>query len=197
MVVKHFDYIENEQVLEVSVWFSINWYDSNLIWSPEEYGNLNTITESSDTIWMPDISLYNSHIGRGGQDCKSANCIITKKGRVMCIPPCTFSALCKGNFASWPFDRQNCTLKLGSWVSSGSAINYDVNRTTISSSKEFQHANWRMVSATTSKDNGIYPKLPESYPSVYFNFIIERHSGLNVALVLVPALSKYCQGFNL
>lgn len=36
-----------------------SWTDEHLKWDPKDYGNLDSITQSSKTIWQPDLALYN------------------------------------------------------------------------------------------------------------------------------------------
>lgn len=35
------------------------WTDDHLKWDPKEYNNLPSITQTSQTIWQPDLALYN------------------------------------------------------------------------------------------------------------------------------------------
>lgn len=190
MVIKHFDYTDSNQVLKLGVWLSMGWTDQLLKWEPSEYDNIKSITESSDTLWQPDMSLYSSYIDSNTQLCSSAHCIVFSTGRVTCIPPCTISSLCKANFKNWPFDRQNCTVTMGTWVSPGTHVDFIINKTTAVSKSHLKHTSWNLISASAVRDPGVFDVLPnETYPSVFFNFIIERHSAIDVALILMPALS--------
>lgn len=35
------------------------WIDSNLVWNPEEYGNVTSVRISPDKLWIPDVLMYN------------------------------------------------------------------------------------------------------------------------------------------
>lgn len=50
-------YLYGQYVSELTSFQS--WIDDHLKWDPKEYGNLSTITQSSQTIWQPDLALYN------------------------------------------------------------------------------------------------------------------------------------------
>lgn len=45
-----------------SLWLSLGWVDSNLMWQPSRYNNLSTLSLPSDRIWTPDIKFYNGFV---------------------------------------------------------------------------------------------------------------------------------------
>lgn len=123
--------------------------------------------------------------------CHKANCMIYSTGRVSCVPPCSHKALCQSDFTRWPFDRQNCTLHMGSWVSSSNEISYVTSKLSLTSDYAFDHNEWKMISASIKHDPGKVICCPnQTYPTLKLNFIIERHSAVHTALILSPALSK-------
>ncbi|PIO77832.1 hypothetical protein TELCIR_00011 [Teladorsagia circumcincta] len=39
---------------------SVSWTDYKLRWNPDDYGGVDVLYVPSDTIWLPDIVLYNN-----------------------------------------------------------------------------------------------------------------------------------------
>ena len=52
------------------------------------------------------------------------DCILYSKGNLFCVPAMKYTTQCLGNYALWPYDKQNCTITFGSWSHSGEEINY-------------------------------------------------------------------------
>lgn len=124
--------------------------------------------------------------------CKTAHCVVTSAGIVSCIPPCTHSAKCTPKYDRWPFDTQNCTLHIGTWVNSGEEIDYKIKKTIISDEElSSQNLQWRMLKATYKRNEGNFSESKQTYPSLTFTFLIERHAAEIAVTILVPAISEY------
>ena len=92
---------------------SQSWSDYNLVWSPEEFGNISTIRVASSKIWIPglyylfisfknnfkiltfiDLLLFNS--ADDSFDPKSdVNAVIYSSGEVSYLPPGMFKSTCQ------------------------------------------------------------------------------------------------------
>lgn len=169
-----------------------SWTDDHLKWKASDYNNIASITESSENFWQPDLALYNSDIASSHNEfCKSANCVISSAGVVSCIPPCSHDAKCSSDHKRFPFDTQNCTLHIGTWVNSGEEIDYDVKKSIISENDlTSQDREYRLIKATYKRNPGNFTDTKETYPSLLFSFLLQRHSAVHGATLLVTALSK-------
>lgn len=136
---------------------------------------------------------YYSDVASAQEDfCKEANCVITSNGIVSCIPPCTHAAKCIPNFSRWPFDRQNCTLHIGTWVNSGEEIDFKVMKSIITDDElSSQNLEWKLIRATYKRNPGNFTETKQTYPSLTFSFLIERHSGSHAAIILIPAFGTF------
>ncbi|MEQ2228533.1 hypothetical protein ILYODFUR_009911, partial [Ilyodon furcidens] len=52
------DVDEKNQLMTTNVWLWQEWTDVKLKWNPEDYGGITSIRVPSETIWLPDIVLY-------------------------------------------------------------------------------------------------------------------------------------------
>jgi len=51
---------------------------------------------------------------------------------------------------------------------------------------------WELISVKSSRDPGVYSCCPDdTFPSVTFTFVLQRHSGSYTAIVVVPAAGEY------
>ncbi|CAD7086208.1 unnamed protein product [Hermetia illucens] len=188
MFVKSFEYDDVEGKLTINSWLSLRWTDEHLKWNAKDFDNIGTTNIHSDDIWMPDLALYNSKTTQFSETCTSSHCIVYSNGAVSCIPPCSHEAICRSNYKYWPFDTQNCSLHLGSWVHKGEEIDYQTLMSGIERSK-LQHNEWKIVNTYVKKNPGNYSCCPdETYPSLHYTFIIERHSASEQAFILAPAM---------
>lgn len=115
-------------VMDLVVWFRLEWGDPRLTWDPQEYGNITKVWawiadgggggETSE-IWTPDIELWNLESGLSetlGDTYAKVNydgsIYWTRPGHLR--PTCKFDGL--NNF---PFDKLSCQIEFGSWAFSG------------------------------------------------------------------------------
>ena len=47
-------------ILTVNAWIKSRWTDYRLMWEPEQYDGLSVIRVSPETLWRPDLAVYNS-----------------------------------------------------------------------------------------------------------------------------------------
>ncbi|ETN68001.1 neuronal acetylcholine receptor subunit beta-3 [Anopheles darlingi] len=111
--VQNYDLDERKSTLTAFVWMSTSWKDEYLTWDRMEYGIDKLIIESSE-IWTPTIIPFNNYKSTEAA-CSNHRCEVNQLGMV-CVPPCQYEAFCVSNTANWPFDTQNCSLSLGTWV---------------------------------------------------------------------------------
>lgn len=104
--------------------------------------------------------------------------------------PCVHVGHCLiGDYTNWPFDRHNCSFAIGSWMKTGEELNYNTEKLTLISSRSNQNNQWKLLSANSKINEGKYAISPnETYPSVGFSFLIERHSGFHISATVFPAI---------
>lgn len=61
-LVQIFDLDEKNQVLTTNVWFDQEWVDEFLTWNPSDFGGIQKIRIPCQSIWLPDIVLYNKFV---------------------------------------------------------------------------------------------------------------------------------------
>ncbi|XP_023965053.1 neuronal acetylcholine receptor subunit beta-3 isoform X2 [Malaclemys terrapin pileata] len=52
------DVDEKNQLMTTNVWLKQEWTDHKLCWNPEDYGGITAIRVPSESLWLPDIVLF-------------------------------------------------------------------------------------------------------------------------------------------
>ncbi|GMT30642.1 hypothetical protein PFISCL1PPCAC_21939, partial [Pristionchus fissidentatus] len=112
------DVHEKNQIMTTNVWLQHSWTDYKLRWNPEDYGGVEVLYVPSDTIWLPDIVLYNNADGNY-QVTIMTKAKLMHNGTVEWAPPAIYKSMCTIDVEFFPFDGQTCEMKFGSWTYGG------------------------------------------------------------------------------
>lgn len=125
-----FDLDEKNQVLTTLVWLDQEWVDEFLTWNPSDFGGIQKIRVPCQSIWLPDIVLYNKFVSifenfdhkynliiisaddytRGYMNSRA---VVEPNGNVFWPPPTKFRSTCEVDVTYFPFDDQTCSLRFG------------------------------------------------------------------------------------
>lgn len=101
--------------------------------------------------------------------------------------------MCWPDLRYWPFDVQNCTIKIGSWYHTGEEININDTHYSEDTSKFHVNPEWSIEHISLTKEIGIYKKFPnDTYPSVKLQMLIRRHHSAKIVFVIIPYLGNLC-----
>lgn len=110
---------------------------------------------SNTFLYITNITIYSDIASIHADSCKSSNCVIGSSGKVSCIPPCIHTARCSADYSAWPFDTQNCTLHIGTWIHSADQVDFTVLKTHIPEADlQSQDYQWKMIKATYMRNHG-------------------------------------------
>ncbi|KAF2899333.1 hypothetical protein ILUMI_06838 [Ignelater luminosus] len=188
----HIETDEARSTIDVLCWFRLSWTDSKLKWNESDYGGISVIKISDHEVWQPDIFLYNS--ASGGESISRSgnrNVLVSSIGKVRWTPSVKVTALCDYNLRHWPFDKQLCYLKLGSWVYSDNEINM-----TTPGIEEYSSAEFKLEISSTPWQMEVIPELvtknyaccKETYSNVLFKLTLTRKSTPYCAVLVTPAV---------
>ncbi|XP_046582914.1 LOW QUALITY PROTEIN: neuronal acetylcholine receptor subunit alpha-5-like [Haliotis rubra] len=182
------DLDERNQILSTNVWASYQWTDMYLKWNVSDY-NITTVRVPTDSIWMPDIKLYN-YADTRLEEKRDALAVISHDGGVVWIPQAVFKSSCSIDIRHFPFDVQTCVLKFGSWTYDGSKLDleflYDVigfEMTDYIPSNE-----WDILDSSAKKNVKYYPCCPEPYVDLTFTLKISRKVAFYNYILILPCV---------
>lgn len=112
--------------------------------------------------------------------------IVRYNGAITWTPPASYKSACTMDVTFFPFDRQNCTMKFGSWTYDGNMVDLILIDKQVDRKDFFDNGEWEILSATGTKGNrkdGMY-----SYPFVTYSFILKRLPLFYTLFLIIPCL---------
>ncbi|XP_067885061.1 neuronal acetylcholine receptor subunit beta-3-like [Heterodontus francisci] len=179
------DVDEKNQLMATNVWLKQEWNDYKLSWNPDDYGGIKTIRVPSESIWLPDIVLYENADGRFEVSLMT-KAIVKYNGTVRWKPPASYKSSCTIDVTFFPFDKQNCSMKFGSWTYNGNLVDLILVDEDVDRKDFFDNGEWEILSATGMKGtrrDGYY-----SYPFITFSFVLRRLPLFYTLFLIVPCL---------
>ncbi|XP_061684648.1 neuronal acetylcholine receptor subunit beta-3a isoform X2 [Syngnathoides biaculeatus] len=179
------DVDEKNQLMTTNVWLWQEWVDVKLKWNPDEYGGIPSIRVPSETIWLPDIVLYENADGRF-EGSLMTKAIVRWDGTITWTPPASYKSSCTMDVTFFPFDRQNCSMKFGSWTYDGNMVDLVLVDYYVDRKDFFDNGEWEILNATGMKGgrrDGVY-----WYPFVTYSFILKRLPLFYTLFLIIPCL---------
>nr|AGK89911.1 nicotinic acetylcholine receptor subunit alpha 12 [Pandalus japonicus] len=182
--VREFTMKEKEHEMQIYGWLKHKWDDPRLQWEASDHSNIQQLGVDPESIWKPDLSLYNAEHKENVVMHFDSQAIIFASGNVLHVPPCNLRFHCIMDLTYWPHDVHNCTLKIGSWIHSGLVLDIvlekyevtgmsteddDFNPKTNLSGRDFEITDWNV-----QRSSKFYDCCTEPYVSVTTSFIVRR-----------------------
>lgn len=112
--------------------------------------------------------------------------IVKYNGTVTWTPPASYKSSCTMDVTFFPFDRQNCSMKFGSWTYDGTMVDLTLIDPHVDRKDFFDNGEWEILDASGrrgSRRDGIY-----SYPFVTYSFILKRLPLFYTLFLIIPCL---------
>lgn len=123
-------------------------------------------------------------------------------GCVKWAPPVIFKSYCSIDVEFFPFDQQDCNLKLGSWSYHGFQVDVkhfwheklgtsDISAwidPAINLKSYYQSVEWDLISVSARKNIFYYPCCPEPYPDVTFYIRLRRKTLFYNINLVIPCI---------
>lgn len=112
--------------------------------------------------------------------------IVKHNGAITWTPPASYKSACTMDVTFFPFDRQNCSMKFGSWTYDGSMVDMVLTDYQVDRKDFFDNGEWEILSATGARGNRRDDVL--SYPFVTYSFILKRLPLFYMLFLIIPCL---------
>uniref|UniRef100_A0A8C5QQG7 Cholinergic receptor nicotinic alpha 1 subunit n=1 Tax=Leptobrachium leishanense TaxID=445787 RepID=A0A8C5QQG7_9ANUR len=179
---------EVNQIVSSNVRLKQQWVDVSLKWNPGDYGGVEKIRIPSSDIWRPDFVLYNNADGDFAIE-PDTKVLLDYTGKIIWSPPAIFKSYCEIIVTYFPFDTQNCSMKLGTWTYDGTlvVINPESDRPDLSNFME--SGEWLMKDYRCWKHWVYYTCCPDKpYLDITYHFVLQRLSLYFIVNVITPCL---------
>uniref|UniRef100_H3DHS8 Cholinergic receptor nicotinic alpha 1 subunit n=2 Tax=Tetraodon nigroviridis TaxID=99883 RepID=H3DHS8_TETNG len=179
---------EVNQIVSSNVRLKQQWKDVNLHWNPDDYGGIKKIRVPSTDIWRPDLVLYNNADGDFAI-VHETKVLLEHTGMITWNPPAIFKSYCEIIVLHFPFDLQNCSMKLGTWTYDGNlvVVNPDSDRPDLSNFME--SGEWVMKDYRGWKHWVYYACCPDTpYLDITYHFLMLRLPLYFIVNVIIPCM---------
>ncbi|XP_078056352.1 neuronal acetylcholine receptor subunit alpha-3-like isoform X3 [Mustelus asterias] len=173
--------------METNLWLKHVWHDYKLRWDPAEYGGVKIMRVPSETVWKPDIVLYNNAVADFQVDEKT-KVLVTFDGNMTWIPPAIFKSSCRMDLTYFPFDYQNCSMKFGSWTHDKDKIDLVLIGTEVNRLDLWESGVWVIISATGYRHEVKYNCCAEMYTDITYSIYIRRMPLFYTINIIIPCL---------
>jgi hypothetical protein len=129
---------------------------------------------------------------RGNLDRLSTRVKLFHDGKNMWLAPVMLRSKCKINVRYFPFDKQNCTMKFGSWTYDGNRVDVKKESDTADLTKYIESGEWKLLAAPVRRNVQKYTCCPDPYPDITFDFIIHRRSLFYLTNLILPLVVISC-----
>ncbi|KAK2181623.1 hypothetical protein NP493_389g03107 [Ridgeia piscesae] len=195
------DVNERYQVITTNMFVIQQWNDTGLQWHPVEYGGVKTLFVPSESIWLPDLVLYNNADGDYTVTIMT-KATLSYSGTVRWEPPVIFKSFCQMDVEFFPFDIQKCHMKFGSWSYDILKVDIfhmwqerlgvadlDIIDSAIDLVDFHRSVEWELLTAVAKKNIVKYPCCDELYPDITFNLTLRRKTLFYTINLLIPCIS--------
>ncbi|XP_069114291.1 neuronal acetylcholine receptor subunit alpha-10-like [Argopecten irradians] len=182
------DVDEKNQILTTNCWLNQMWIDYSLRWNPDEYGGIKVARIPYDSVWRPDIFLYNNADVSTYFSSISSNIIVTNDGNITWLSMVIFKSSCSINVRYFPFDEQNCSMQFASWTYDGFQVNLVLVTHEGDISNYIQNSEWDLQRLYVSRKVVYYSCCTEPYPDITFYIHIRRRPLFYIFNMVMPCI---------
>ncbi|XP_052773834.1 neuronal acetylcholine receptor subunit beta-3-like isoform X2 [Mya arenaria] len=147
------DFNEQEESLKVSGYLVLQWKDEFLTWDPDDYGGLDRLILPQDDIWRPDASLRNPFKTFTGLGSTFLNVKVDNQGNVIWMPFQVLESTCDVNITYFPFDVQECPIKIIAWSYSKEEVEINEGNNGIYLDEFEENALWNLIGTSAEEVN--------------------------------------------
>ncbi|KAI4493718.1 PREDICTED: neuronal acetylcholine receptor subunit alpha-2-like [Polistes canadensis] len=191
LVPRFLEFNDWSSAMTLHSWMALNWKDEHLTWNPSNFDGITSLHISSDEIWVPDLSVYNSgDMSLEQNGVPSTKCLLINTGSVMCIPALSYVTKCITDFTFWPYDKHVCRIRFGSWSHTGEEINFHFDKKGYEMDGYVNNTEWSLKISSATKTVKKFDCCPnDTFPVLIYTFLVERQSGLVHVTVVTPAIT--------
>uniref|UniRef100_A0A914XL93 Neurotransmitter-gated ion-channel ligand-binding domain-containing protein n=1 Tax=Plectus sambesii TaxID=2011161 RepID=A0A914XL93_9BILA len=178
------DVNEPQEYIKLAVSCDQRWHDDFLIWDPAKFNGTTSITVPADMVWIPDVTVVSTVLDPEYITEKEyQNVIIIFNGDVSLQFAYVLSNRCEMKTDNFPFDSQECVVKLSSW-------SFTINKMIlehIDGQRPIQNPNteWDVFPYTNETTDSYYGS---EYPfrEIFYRIKIKRKSSYYVWVIITP-----------
>lgn len=184
---------EKTQILTTSSHLFANWSDERLAWNKSSF-NTEHLPIHAEKIWLPDLYVTNSAESNAFIKTTDSNIVWISDGNVYVTYDLTgLKTQCEINSLNFPFDEQNCSIKIGSWQFNVERIDFKIaKKLNISSFNYIPNQLWELKAIDgkmyLSNSSRIHLKGNWSQQEIHFEMAFKRRPSYYLMNNIFPCL---------
>lgn len=121
---------------------------------------------------------------------RDALCIVSSDGDVTWLPQAVFKSQCNVDVGSFPFDKQTCRLKFGSWTYNGNQLDllFKGGKENFTLADYTESNVWEVLSVPARRNIFKYQCCPEPYIDLTFTLVIRRRATFYANILILPCV---------
>ena len=121
---------------------------------------------------------------------RNALCIVKHTGNVTWIPQGIYMSTCAIDVMTFPFDKQRCELKFGSWTYDGTKLDLDFKNQSKMTTDDYFVPNkaWKVLDTPAERGVLSYACCPEVYIDLTYTVIFRRSSTFYTYILILPCV---------
>lgn len=177
---------ERSQTLSATIWIDLEWTDVHLTWNRSEYNNIQSIIVPAEKIWNPDICVTNEVTNNKclvrSDDGKA---LLEHNGKVTIWWNKEVKTGCDVDISQYPFDTQNCAIKIGTWYSVDEKIKLERKSDKLDLDNYSPNEEWDIVFSNVTE----IPVEDElNFTDLKFSMVIDRRPLFYLYSIVLPIL---------
>jgi len=183
------DVDERNQIISTNVWVRQYWTDEFIRWNSSLYDGVKAIRVDAESIWKPDLRLYNTaQENFKGIDIESkTKATIFSDGSVVWLSPHILKSVCKMDVTYFPFDDQYCKMVFASWAYHGAHVNVTQTGTAGDLANYSPSGELQLLSFKVTRNVKKYNCCLEPYPELTYTLHLRRRARFFLMNTIVPS----------
>ena len=173
-----------EGTVHITSMLNLEWRDEIINWNPKWTPGAYSTQLDSSWLWTPQLDLFNA-VGLNQDMVQgNSNIIINFMGGMKWTRALSYTYICDFKLESFPFDRQNCNAKFGSFRDSGNVATFYLSPfVSAYQLNELKSPSWEINSVTA------YRTVEGSQQASFLNWSVKmtRYNSYYVTTIIVPA----------
>lgn len=181
------------QKIKASLWLKLGWSDDFLRWNLNEYP-IEAISVPVKDVWKPDFAIYNS-LKKLEHTNVDENLIVFNTGKVLVVYSIIAEVPCAMDVRAFPFDRQSCKIKMGSWTYHAGLLSLNQSSLDITTEQYTKNSEWDLVLHEGSWKKNIYECCEKwFFEDITYHLVLRRKPMYYVWNLVVPCITLLCIG---
>lgn len=175
---------------KLNIWLRYKWKDSRLVWNNKniEWMTFTTDPTLDSSIWIPDIYLYNT-AENPLKEISYTNAIVYNDGNIILSRPGIIISSCSFDLSYFPYDIQNCYIKMGSWSYANNKMYLTEFHPSIDISNYVVNEEWELDNYSTIINEKKYNCCPHKFGDITFYIRLIRKSDYYNENLVIPAFA--------